>query len=72
MRLFNFMIADSLDTRLRSESERSGVPMSVIARRALERYLTIQDMDRLSIRADDRGNCEGQATHAAGIPEKTV
>lgn len=39
MRLFNFMIPESLDRRLQAEHRRSGVPMSEIARRAIDRYL---------------------------------
>jgi predicted transcriptional regulator len=43
MRLFNFQIPDDLDQRIKSESERTGAPMSEIARRALRDYLDYQE-----------------------------
>ena len=39
-RNFNFVIPRDLDDRLKDESKRSGVPMSVMVRRAVDLYLT--------------------------------
>ncbi len=39
MRLFNFMISDDLDARVRGESVRTGAPMAEVVRRAIDAYL---------------------------------
>ena len=39
MRNFNFKIPDPLDARLKAESERSGMMLSEIVRRAIDEYL---------------------------------
>lgn len=46
MRLFNFHIPGPLDARLKEESRRTGIPLSEIARRALDEHLERRERQR--------------------------
>lgn len=46
MRLFNFMIDEATDSRLKAESIRTGVEMSEMARRAIKVYLHMLEVTR--------------------------
>ena len=72
MRLFNFMIPNDLDKAIKAESERTGVPMSEIARRGLISYLRNQQIDTSPKKKRRSQSRDGERIDIMGFTTKAV